>query len=63
MTVKQGITQEMSEFFFDKSMPVGLKNCRVFIMEGEDPSAIIELNKSELLAELTEIVEHQMDCE
>lgn len=51
----------MSEFLFDKSMPIGLKDCRVFIMEGDDPSAIVELNKSEVLAELTEIVEHQME--
>ena len=61
MTVKEGITQGISEFLFDKSMPIGLKDCRVFIMEGDDPSAIVELNKSEILAELTEIVEHQME--
>jgi hypothetical protein len=61
MTVKEGITQGISEFLFDKSMPIGLKNCRVFIMEGEDSEGIVELNKSEVLAELTEIVEHQME--
>ena len=61
MTIKEGIIQEISEFLFDKSMPVGLKGCRVFIMEGDDLNGIMELNKSEVLAELTEIVEHQME--
>jgi len=42
-------------------MPIGLKDCRVFIMEGENFEGITELNKSEVLAELTEIVEHQME--
>ena len=61
MTVKEGITQGISEFLFDKSMPIGFKDCRIFIMEGEDSEGIWELNKSEVLAELTEIVEHQME--
>jgi hypothetical protein len=30
-------------------------------MEGENFEGITELNKSEVLAELTEIVEHQME--
>ena len=60
-TEKHWLTSQLSEFLFDKSPPVGFKDCRIFIMEGEDSEGIWELNKSEVLAELTEIVEHQME--
>jgi hypothetical protein len=54
---KQMIKAQLSEFLFDKSMPNGLKDCRVFVMENDNFEGIWELKKSELLAELVEAVE------
>jgi hypothetical protein len=36
---------------------VGFKDCRIFVMEGDKSEDIWELKKSELLAELVDIVE------
>jgi len=56
-TEKHWIKSQLSEFLFDKSSPVGFKDCRIFVMEDDKFEGIWELKKSELLAELVEIVE------
>lgn len=56
-TEKHWLTSQLSEFLFDKSPSVGFKDCRIFVMEGDKSEDIWELKKSELLAELVDIVE------
>ena len=51
------IKAQLSEYLFDKSMPNGLKGCRVFVMENDNFDGIWELKKSELLSELVEATE------
>jgi hypothetical protein len=56
-TEKHWITSQLSQFLFDRSPLMGFKDCRIFVMEGDKSEDIWELKKSELLAELVEIVE------
>jgi predicted metal-binding transcription factor (methanogenesis marker protein 9) len=56
-TEKMMIKAQLSEYLFDKSMPNGLKGCRVFVMENDNFDGIWELKKSELLSELVEATE------
>lgn len=60
MTANEKLTikAQLSEYLFDKSMPNGLKGCRVFVMENDDFEGIWELKKSELLTELVEATEY-----
>jgi|TARA_B110001454_G_scaffold196113_1_gene198791 hypothetical protein len=56
-TEKHWLTSQLSEFLFDKSPSTGFKDCRIFVMEGDNSEGMWELKKSELLAELVDIVE------